>query len=90
MTNANRHRMLAFSLAAVVTIGLSACGNGSNDSSTPAASTPAVGQEGGLTVVEDGLDAGTAENLNAAATEALDRMTMGYVSKVLLQPLPQV
>lgn len=70
MTNANRHRMLAFSLAAVVTIGLSACGNGSNDSSTPAASTPAVGQEGGLTVVEDGLDAGTAENLNAAATES--------------------
>lgn len=29
-------------------------------------------------------------NLNAAATEALDRMTLGYVSKVLMQPLPQV
>ncbi len=28
--------------------------------------------------------------LDAAATEALDRMTMGYVSKVLLQTLPQV
>ena len=29
-------------------------------------------------------------NLEAVATKALDRMTMGYVSKVLMQPLSQV
>ena len=29
-------------------------------------------------------------NLDAVATGALDRMTMGYVSKVLMQPLSQV
>ncbi|WP_448808868.1 serine hydrolase domain-containing protein [Agromyces bauzanensis] len=50
--------------------GLSACGNGPDDASPSATSADGGQSDGGLAVVEDGLDADTTEQLNAAAAEA--------------------
>lgn len=66
--NAVRTRALALSMAAVALLGLSGCAG--PDASPP--TSPATGEpsDGGLVVVEDGLDAETTEHLGAAATES--------------------
>lgn len=68
--NSTRTRFLALLLGVLVTAGLSACGSGTGDASPSATSGAGDRSDGNLTVVEDGLEAATTEQLGAAATEA--------------------
>src|SRR5215218_966828 len=69
-SNDNRTRIPTLALGLLVIVGLSACGSGPGEPSPSATSAADDPSEGGLTVVEDGLDADTTEQLNAAATDA--------------------
>jgi D-alanyl-D-alanine carboxypeptidase len=59
----------AFFLATALVVGATACGSDDAASDDPT-TTSVAGGEGGVTVVEDGLDAATTEALNEAASTA--------------------
>lgn len=69
-SNANRTRFLTLALGALFIAALSACGMGPDSSSPSATSAADDESDGGLTLVEDGLDADTTEQLGAAASDA--------------------
>ena len=71
-SNANRTRFRALALAAILVAGLTACAAEPVNSSPSATSVADDASDGGLTVVEDGLDSGTSEPLGPAAIEAFD------------------
>lgn len=66
--NAVRSRAFALSFAAVALVGLSGCTG--PDASPPTSTETGTPSDGGLVVVEDGLDADTTEELGAAAVDA--------------------
>lgn len=72
ITSAGRARAVAIVLIAVLAIGTAACGSEGDSTPEGTSGTSAPTLDGGLTVVEDGLDPSLTEKLNQAAADAFD------------------